>query len=54
MVMVQYFGVIIREKPDGMKLTRDNYIKVSRKSSLIPGQIYDLKGIFFMSLSPLF
>ncbi|MFJ8265813.1 hypothetical protein [Peribacillus asahii] len=38
--MVKYFGVNIREKSDGLKLTRDNYIKVSSKSSLDIGKVY--------------
>ena len=36
-----YFGVNIREKTDGLKLTRENYIKVSTKSSLVKGVVYD-------------
>lgn len=30
---VEYFGVKISEKEDGMKLTRENYIKIDNKSS---------------------
>lgn len=39
--VVEYFGVNIHEKSDGLKLTRDNYIKVSNKSSLSKGKVYD-------------
>lgn len=39
--MIKHFGVNIRQKPDGMKLTRDNYIKVSNKSSFFPSEVYD-------------
>lgn len=39
--MVEHFGVNIRKKSDGLKLTRDNYIKVSPKSSLFKGEVYD-------------
>ncbi|CDQ41525.1 hypothetical protein M948_20525 [Virgibacillus sp. CM-4] len=38
--MIQHFGVNIRNKHDGLKLTRDNYIKVSNKSSLRKGKVY--------------
>jgi hypothetical protein len=38
--MVVHFGVNIREKSDGLKLTRHNYIKISKKSSLSKGKIY--------------
>ncbi|MEH6947641.1 hypothetical protein V7068_11340 [Bacillus sp. JJ634] len=38
--MVKHFGVNIREKSDGLKLTRDNYIKVNNKSSLDTGKVY--------------
>jgi hypothetical protein len=41
MVMVNYFGVTIHQKSDGLMLTRDNYIKVSNKSSFVRGQVYD-------------
>jgi hypothetical protein len=39
--MVGHFGVNIRKKSDGLKLTRDNYIKVSNKSSFGNGKVYD-------------
>ncbi|MFA1710256.1 hypothetical protein ACDX66_00915 [Peribacillus frigoritolerans] len=38
--MVMHFGVNIREKTDGLKLTRDNYIKVRDKSSFGTGKVY--------------
>lgn len=38
--MVKYFGVNIRDKVDGLKLTKDNYIKVNPKSTFIKGKIY--------------
>ncbi|RID81891.1 hypothetical protein D1953_19410 [Peribacillus asahii] len=38
--MVKHFGVNIREKYDGLKLTRDNYIQVSSKSSLDTTKVY--------------
>lgn len=38
--MVKHFGATIREKTDGLKLTKENYIKVSNKSSLTTGKIY--------------
>ncbi|MEI2342500.1 hypothetical protein FA002_02075 [Priestia megaterium] len=39
-MMVKYFGVNIKQKPDGLKLTRDNYIKISNKSSFRNGEVY--------------
>ncbi|PKG23006.1 hypothetical protein CWS01_14320 [Niallia nealsonii] len=38
--MAAYFGLNIRVKPDGLKLTRDNYIKINKKSSLMKGEVY--------------
>ncbi|HWO74368.1 MAG TPA: GIY-YIG nuclease family protein [Bacillus sp. (in: firmicutes)] len=38
--MVKHFGVNIREKSDGLKLTRDNYIKVNNRSSFKKGKVY--------------
>lgn len=38
--MAIHFGVITRDKADGMKLTRENYVKVNNKSSLRRGYIY--------------
>ncbi|MCK1999890.1 hypothetical protein MZM54_00650 [[Brevibacterium] frigoritolerans] len=38
--MVKYFGMNIREKSDGMKLTRENYIKVRNVSSFGSGKVY--------------
>ncbi len=38
--MVKYFGVNIREKVDGLKLTRDNYVKINSKSSIFKGKVY--------------
>ena len=38
--MAIHFGIITKDKPDGMKLTRENYIRVNKKSSLLPGYIY--------------
>lgn len=38
--MVKYFGVNVRGKSDGLKLTRDNYIIVSNKSSFRKGKVY--------------
>ncbi|MED4235799.1 GIY-YIG nuclease family protein [Priestia megaterium] len=38
--MINYFGVKIKQKPDGLKLTKDNYIKVSNKSSFGNGKVY--------------
>ena len=40
MTMVKHFGTTIREKTDGLILTRENYIKVSNKSSFTKGEIY--------------
>ncbi|RLL47833.1 GIY-YIG nuclease family protein [Oceanobacillus piezotolerans] len=40
MPMVKHFGVSIREKNNGLKLTRDNYMKVSNKSSFHKGKVY--------------
>ncbi|MEH6991271.1 hypothetical protein V7075_01005 [Neobacillus drentensis] len=39
--MAGHFGVNIRKKSDGFKLTRDNYIKVKNKSTLRKGMVYD-------------
>jgi hypothetical protein len=36
-----HFGVNIHKKSDGLKLTRDNYIKVKNKSTLRKGMVYD-------------
>lgn len=38
--MIKYFGVNIREKVDGLKLTRDNYVKINAKSSIFRGKVY--------------
>jgi len=38
--VVKYFGVNIREKVDGLKLTRDNYVKINSKSSIFKGKVY--------------
>ncbi|MGF9978903.1 hypothetical protein [Viridibacillus arvi] len=38
--MAIHFGVNIREKSDGLKLTRENYIKVSNISSFRKGKVY--------------
>ncbi|MFS0600894.1 hypothetical protein [Peribacillus frigoritolerans] len=38
--MVKHFGVTTREKSDGLKLTRDNYIKVRNISSFGSGKVY--------------
>lgn len=38
--MVKHFGATIREKTDGLKLTKENYIKISNKSSLKTGKVY--------------
>lgn len=38
--IIKHFGVSIREKSDGLKLTRENYIKVSNKSSFRKGKVY--------------
>ena len=38
--MPNYFGVTIFKKTDGMKLTRENYIKINNKSSLVKGMVY--------------
>lgn len=38
--MPKHFGVSVREKNDGMKLTRENYIKVSIKSSFRKAKTY--------------
>lgn len=67
--MIKHFGLNIREKPDGLKLARENYIKINRKSSFskeifysdvfIEKQIenslfnYDLNMNYFHSLSKL-
>ncbi len=37
---MKYFNVTIREKPDGMSLTRDNYITVNKNSSFRKGIVY--------------
>ncbi|WP_394548790.1 GIY-YIG nuclease family protein [Priestia aryabhattai] len=39
-MMIKHFGVTIKQKPDGMKATRDNYIKISSKSSFGNREIY--------------
>ncbi|KQU22361.1 hypothetical protein ASG61_22930 [Bacillus sp. Leaf75] len=39
-MMIKYFGINIKQKSDGLKLTRDNYIKVSNKSSFGNGKVY--------------
>jgi len=31
-MIIRHFGVNIKDKPDGLKLTRDNYIKVNNKT----------------------
>lgn len=38
--MPKHFGVLVREKSDGMKLTRENYIRVSNKSSFRKEKVY--------------
>lgn len=38
--MVKYFGVNIRNKVDGLNLTKDNYIKINPKSSIVRGKVY--------------
>lgn len=38
--MVKHFGVTTRDKSDGLKLTRDNYIKVRNISSFGSGKVY--------------
>jgi len=38
--MVKYFGVNIRNKVDGLNLTKENYIKINPKSSIIRGKVY--------------
>ncbi|OOZ76586.1 hypothetical protein BHL35_25270 [Bacillus cereus] len=43
--MIKHFGANIREKTDGLKLTRDNYIKVSNESSFVKGKIYSDSSI---------
>lgn len=40
MTIVNHFGINIREKSDGLKLTRENYIKASNKSSFRKGKVY--------------
>jgi len=37
---MKYFNVNLREKKDGMTLTRDNYVKVNNKSSIEKGRVY--------------
>ncbi|KXI78597.1 hypothetical protein ACS52_11280 [Bacillus cereus] len=44
-MMIKHFGANIREKTDGLKLTRDNYIKVSNESSFVKGKIYSDSSI---------
>lgn len=44
-MIVKHFGVNIREKSDGLKLTRENYIKVRNKSSFGTGRVYSEKFI---------
>jgi len=41
MKMVTHFGVRTSNKHDGLKLTRDNYVKVNNDSSFKKGLIYD-------------
>ncbi|GAB1792601.1 hypothetical protein [Priestia megaterium] len=43
--MIRHFGVNIKEKPGGLKLTRDNYIKVSNKNSIIKNKTYSNEWI---------
>ncbi|PEV23415.1 hypothetical protein CN419_27830 [Bacillus cereus] len=43
--MIKHFGVNIREKSDGLKLTRDNYIKINNKSSFVKGKVYSDSSI---------
>jgi len=43
--MIRHFGVNIKEKLNGLKLTRDNYIKVNNKSSIIKNKIYSKEWI---------
>lgn len=38
--MPKHFGLTLREKSDGLKLTRDNYIRVSNKSSIVKRKAY--------------
>lgn len=39
--LIEYFGVKIRKKEDGLKLTRDNYVKVSYQSSFYSFEVYE-------------
>jgi hypothetical protein len=38
--LVRYFGVSIRNKSEGLKLTRENYVNVNSHSSLAKGKFY--------------
>ncbi|WP_368904996.1 hypothetical protein [Bacillus wiedmannii] len=44
-MMIKHLGANIREKTDGLKLTRNNYIKVSNESSFVKGKIYSDSSI---------
>ncbi len=41
MKMVTHFGVRTSNRHDGLKVTRDNYIQVTNKSSFRKGKVYD-------------
>lgn len=38
--MAIHFGVNTKDKTDGMKLTKENYVRVNNKSSIIKGYVY--------------
>lgn len=38
--MVTHFGISIKNKSDGLKLTRENFVKVNNKSSFGNGKVY--------------
>lgn len=39
--MLEHFGMKIGDSSIGYKLTRDNYVRISRKSTFIIGEVYD-------------